>query len=624
MKLQVRSQNAFKKSNKETIKLMKRTHISSQIKMAACLMLVLTGFQQGYAQQDTLIKRDLTLERAYQLELEKPERKLILPELEEADYTKREPVFSLTGTPALITGDYSPLPPPEIRSAFPAQKQFGYVRLGAGSRQAYSGDAQVMLLRKDNQTLDVRLMHRSIYGDIKNASETDVRAYTNQNLLQATYQYHFTPFDLTVKAWEAYNAWNYYGDWKTTTDPDLTSSSAIIAPEAQWSSNTAIQVGLQSKQLQQRFHWALQAKAQLFRLGKGLTHATYTPEKSRGGREREIDLLGNVTYDLSNTLHLGIDARLRQFRHRAAESFGVQALDFEDHSWFTLSPYANLTYRQWDIKAGLQVSVPSDNDEQLRYNLIAGGQTSLSDKAVFRIEAGGGIQPNSYQEGFMQNPYLNPAVRLEPTYIPFKLDGSIDFRPIRELRLTPLFEYEYTRNLPTFYNAAASGGWNDLFTDQAYGKVFEVAYLKTIRYTLGANALLVPSKWMSFTNTFRYNLFHSSSDDPAIEHYLNNNNRKTWHRPGIVYQAKMDIFPADRFQLFAGYRWEGLRFAPGRTGNVEALQSIKDLQLGGSWQATRDVTIFLQFNNLLDHRHEAWYGYKVHGFSAMLGGSVHF
>jgi len=84
------------------------------------------------------------------------------------------------------------------------------------------------------------------------------------------------------------------------------------------------------------------------------------------------------------------------------------------------------------------------------------------------------------------------------------------------------------------------------------------------------------------------------------------------------------VRPVDRLTVFADYRLEALRYAPTATAFSRMLNPINDLSFGANYKMNKEVGIFMHVNNLLDQRYQVYYGYPVHGFTALVGGSVSF
>ena len=599
--------------------------------MNKSIILLLIAISSGFAlhaqkaTKDTIIRRDMVLEKEYQPEVVTSERMILLPELEKISAGKKQPIFSLTGNPARIKGEYLPLPAPELKAEYPAQDQLGYFSLGAGSKLSFFADGQLNLIRKPKQALDIRLMHSSIFGDITNTMNVNSRAYNNNNRIMANYKLHLPGNELTVGLSEKYNAWNYYGTWQ---NPLTAIGDAYPnVPGGQWLSDTKFSAGFKSKNLNQAFTWNIGAESHIFRLGRGIP-APLTTDKVKGGRENELHIKAILNYDISENFHIGLDGQILQFSYRSPDSYSLdetfyndQATYFKKQNWIVVNPYARWTYKKWEIKTGLKVTVPSLETQKVKYNLTASATTSINDKASFRLSVDGGMLPVSYREGFEMNQYLDPSIRIMPLWKPIGISAGIDYRPIKSLRISPVLEYERVNNMPFFYNGYPSPSE---YINQTYGHLFSVKYMKSNRISIGADVLYNYRNKLTISGNARYNQYVNYSDDATVDAQLDVNGRKAWYNPALEIQCRLDYKPVEKISLFAGYQIFAMRYAATPDAFSAKLDDINDLNIGVIWMMAKDVNVFFKLDNMLDQRYDIWNGYRVHGFSAMVGGSVSF
>lgn len=573
------------------------------------------------APKDTLIQRDLVMEKEYEPTVGPAEKLSSSPDLEVIKVEKQPLAFSITESPTTVHGDYNPLPAAGIDIPFPASNQFGFIRLGVGSRRSFLGDAQINLLRQTNQALDVNFMHRSVFGDILNSNEELVRAYTNKNFLRSSYKLHLENTEIDAHLSEKYNAWNYYGTWRTSALP----VGSLIPPSGQWSSDSEFGFNIKSKDMGQPFSYKLYAEGHLFRLGNGFESSATTDSKA--GREKEFSLKGALNYDINELFHLGLDAQMRNFTYRAPVSLALNGSNLSDidaaftnRRWFEFTPYGRMTYKRWLLTAGLKLSIPSLQNELVKPNIVASASTALSEKASFKVKLDGGVQPFSYREGLEMNPYLDPSVRLKSAWKVIDVSGQIDYRPSTRLRLSPAAGYDVTKDMPAFFNAyPLAKGVNDY-----YGNLFDVQYMNSNRFWIGMNGLYSFRSYLTIQGEVYYNKYVNFSSDNSVDNLLKENGRKAWNRPGLQTRLRADFTPIDELNLFIDYKVEAMRYTATRTNFSEVMNSINDLSLGANFKLTKDVGVFLHVNNLLDQRYEVWNGYAVHGFAAMIGGSVKF
>jgi len=577
-----------------------------------------TAKKKQTASKDTLIQRDLIMEKEYQPTVGPAEKLQVSPDLEKIVIDKQPLAFSIVESPTTIQGDYNPLPAAGIQMTYPASDQFGYVRIGVGSHRTFIGDAQINLLRQTNQSLDFNFQHRSVFGDITNSANELKRAYINKNNFVASYKLHLENTIIDANVAENYQAWNYYGTWRTDSLPP----NAFSIAGNQWSSDSKIGFGIKSKNPGQPFSYAINVDGHIFRLGKGVGVSN-----EKGGREKEFSMKAAINYDLNELFHLGLDAKMRNFTYRSpvsqpmnnTVSLGQVGESFVDRRWFEFAPYGRMTYKKWILAAGLKLSIPTLETERVKPNIIASATTALSEKASFIVKLDGGVQPLSYREGFEMNSYLDPAIRLKSAWKVIDLSGQIDFRPSNSLRLSPVVGYDITKDMPFFFNAFVTSG-----IDKAYGTLFDVKYMTSNRLKLGLNGLYSYRSLLTIQGEVNYNQYMNFSQTDAIDDLLKANGRKAWYKPGLVMRLRADITPLEELSFFFDYKVEGLRYAATTNSFCEKLQDINDLSLGANYKLTKDVGIFLHINNLLDQRYEVWNAYAHHGFTAMIGGSVKF
>lgn len=581
----------------------------------------------GQTGQDTLIQRDLILEKDYVPSIESTGAILLLPELESVSQEKRSADFTLSGSPAPLKGVYLPLPAPALETEYPASKKWGYFSFGGGSKSAFLGDGQVNLLRQSKQSLDLRLLHRSIFGDITNSMLETRRSFMNQNRLLANYSLHLPSHELKVSLGEQYNAWNYYGTWKVPSDPS--SVNDVNTPENQWLSNSHFSVSLASKTIQQAFSYNLGVNGHLFYLGKGINAAS-TTGNTKGGREGELGLHGALAYKLSESLAIGLDASLTNLSYRAPVSYTLYrefydnplgtADAFAKQNWIQVNPFARFAWKQWKLSAGLNVAVPSLESERVKWAPNLSGSTSLSDKAAFRVSVDGGIQLNTYRQGFDRNPYLDPFIHLKTAYQPINATAAIDWRPFKALRLTPRVTYSRTNDKAFFYNAIPDV--SDPI-NKANGQLFSALYMNENRFSIGTEAYYNFRSKLLFFAEAHYNHYANYSEDAAVDAQLAGQ-RNAWYQPGVDARFRLDASIYKTVSLFADYQLMAFRYASTPTAFMHRLGDIHDLSAGVNWQMGKNVQLFVRLNNLLDQRYEVWNAYKVHGLSALIGGYVTF
>ncbi len=574
--------------------------------------------------KDSIPYSDGTVDRKFQPVLESVDRILVLPNLEQQVETKQPMIFSIAESPASLKGEYNPLPAAGIQQEFPSAKQVGYVRLGVGNHRSFLGDVQLNLLRAPTQSFDINFMHRSIFGEVLFPSGEIDEAYNAENHAVMNYRASMPKTVLEVSLGERFNFWNMYGKAASLA------VDTLKTPGSQWSTDGYFTFGLRSKDLENPVSWAVKSEGHLFRLGNGVSSSTSKPTVSKGGSENEIKLTGSMNYDLNDRVRLGVDVKIRNFTYRLPTTFDIDATtpntppslatEFEDRDYLELAPNATLFYKNWRFKAGVKLSIPSLIRESVRPNLIASAITPLGRKMVLRFELDGGVEPLSYREGIAMNPWLDPSIRLRSAWKPLDLKAGLDIRLLSNLRISTEIGANNTLDAPFFSNVLPfTAGVNN-----ACGHLFTVEYMNSTQVHAEINGEYSVENLLTILGSVRYNSYSNTSENAIIETQLAANGRKAWYKPGVEARLRADVRPVDKLTLFADYRLEALRYAPTATAFSAMMNPINDLSFGANYKMSKEVGIFMHVNNLLDQRYQVYNGYPVHGFTALVGGSVSF
>ncbi len=337
-----------------------------------------------------------------------------------------------------------------------------------------------------------------------------------------------------------------------------------------------------------------------------------------------------MNYDLNERVRIGVDALIRNFSYRLPSSYDIDAVnpniipsltsEFENRDYLELTPNATLFIRNWRFKGGVKLSIPSIVSESVRPNLVASAITPIGRKVVLHIDLDGGVEPMSYREGVALNPWLDPAIRLRSAWRPYDVTGGLDFRPLSNLRISTEIGLNTTMDAPFFTNALpGSAGVNN-----ACGHLFTVEYMNSTKAHAEINGEYSIVNMLTILGSVRYNMYSNTSNNASTDALLAANGRRAWYKPGVEARLRADVRPVDKLTIFADYKMEALRYAPTATAFCKMMNPVNDLSFGANYKMSKEVGIFMHVNNLLDQRYQVYYGYPVHGFTAVVGGSVSF
>lgn len=585
---------------------------------------------QAKTAPDSLIRRDLLLEKEYNPMLETAGKIYRVPETEDLKTKETEVRFSISEAPAMTPGEYVPLRAAEARTYFPAREQKAYVRLGGGYHWATLGDAQWNILKGPRHLLDLTAWHRSSFGKVTLQPDLASRAKLVDSRVGLNYQWHLNSAEFRAGLSERFYAWNYYG--RSWSNLPMQNRDSLAMPGMQWFSDTRLSLGLESKPWDKAFDYAFNVDAHYFRLGKALAKDSLA---GAGPAETELDADLALNYQINDKLSIGLDTRVRAlFYQRGASS---QRFSLADHMqydpafaafndapvnafWFELNPRARYSLGLWDFGLGFRLSYLGG--QKMLIAPVASVNRPLGNWAKFNFEVDGGQKLYSYREGLELNSYLDPSIRLLPEYSPIALRGALQIKPLSGLNMTAFTGYSYTQNVAMFYNALPvdSGMLNHL----SYSKLFMTEYVKMNKLYVGLGFNFAYKKTLDLSAKLSYNHYIASSNDLKMDMLLSSNARRPWHKPAFEAEAMLNVSPTEQTAFFVSYHWEGTRYAPDYFSAFRRLPDIHYLSLGGSYDVTRRLGVFLHLNNVLNQFYEVWNDYPSQGFTAVVGASYSF
>ncbi|NLB03250.1 MAG: TonB-dependent receptor [Bacteroidales bacterium] len=580
--------------------------------------------------QDSIIRRDLLLEKEYNPMLETAGKIYRVPETEDLKTKETEVRFSVSEAPTMTPGEYVPLRAAEARTYFPAREQKAYVRLGGGYHWAALGDAQWNILRGPRHLLDLTAWHRSSFGKLILQPDLASRAKHVDSRLGLNYQWHLNSAEFRAGLSERFYAWNYYG--RSWSNLPFQNRDSLVVPGMQWFSDTKLSLGIESKPWDKAFDYAFNVDAHYFRLGKALAKDSLA---GAGTAETELDANLALNHQINDKLAVGLDGRLRTLFYQRAKA--SQRISLADHMqydpsfvafsdvpanafWFELNPQAKYSLGLWDFGLGFRLSYLGG--QKLLIAPTASVNRPLGDWAKFNFELDGGQKLYSYREGLELNSYLDPSIRLLPEYTPVALRGALQIKPLSGLNMTAFTGYSFTRDLAMFYNAlpADSGMLNNL----SYSRLFMANYVKMNKLYVGLGFNFAYRKTLNLSGKASYNHYIASSSDLKMDMLLSSNARRPWHKPAFEAEALLNFTPTEQTAFFVSYHWEGTRYAPDYFTAYRRLPDIHYLSLGGSYDITRRLGVFLHLNNVLNQFYEVWNAYPSQGFTAVVGASYSF
>lgn len=579
------------------------------------IFLLLTAIPVLAQTKDSLIHRDLVLEKDYEPSIQSAGKIDIRPEIEALNNQGTKVQFALSETPSKAETEYQPLRAARTKTYYPAQDQKGYLRLGVGNHWSFLGDAQWTALRGPKQDLDLALWHRSAFGKI-DLGDRQTNMKDADSRLQANYKLHLNTAVFKASLSNQLHFWNYYGSQQNTEYRSL--------PELQQSNHARLSLSLESKAWDRAFHYAIYSDGNLFSLRNALS--SYIPSGLFGKiSEWEWNAGIHAGYQLNEEWNLGLNGDFKQLSYQSSSN--VQP-DLSNLSWMELFPKISYQWNTWHFALGSRIAF--SNSREAKLSPFASAEKTLGEKACFDAQIDGGQNVYSYREGFSINPYIESYKRIRPEYRPFSIAGRLHWKPFPYLRLTPFGGYALTKDAVQFY-------LRNLYLTalgDCVNQLFSMQYVTENHAYAGIKLSAAYQELFSLDTEFSYHTYRSKNADDSYDY--------AWYKPRYQLDARLRFHPLEKWTLSADCHWRAGRRAVSINNYLDdsfvaytavpslantTISSLDDLLLlSAELQYTlhRRCHLFVQLNNLLNQSYEIWEGCPSFGFTAMAGASISF
>lgn len=569
--------------------------------------------------QDTILNRNVSVEREYRPVIQDAGKISIIPQVLEPKVEKMAAKYSDFNLPLNADFNIHTLPAAELAAEKNVGKQ-NFARIGFGTYLNSLIDAAFPLVNTSDMLLNVSLNH---LGTLES------KRFHTSSKVDASFEKLLKNFGIYAGVGGSHEYLRYYGNnFNRDSQIDPLSFAAqnsnptyteinraginttgrtfipyeFILPEDNtfWRMNAL--VGLSSLPLAKDIRYQADVKYNLFSAVNGLTeHQIHTQAKFSSPSDKN---------------RLGIDVDLYNMIYN---STSIPTFNFWDtYSVLNLNPYYSLEREQWNVRLGVKSAFSFVHGNIFSPSADVSGEWKLFPK--FLIVYGGitgGYELNSLDKTTAENPYMYSDLRVNDTYTPVNLfaglklkpfynvlfDAFVDFRQINNQYFFVNKEYKLT-NAPTPLTLMVAD--SSLFSNR-----FNVIYSNATLLKVGAR---VSYHWQDIMNVELKGAYNGWS--VATEQYA-------WNRP--KYEAELNVgYKIDKsFSVEANVFYQGGRFA--KLGSIAVSMPDKmDVNLSVNYQYNKQFSAFAKINNLINSQYQDFYGYDVQGINFMLGAAVSF
>ena len=569
------------------------------------------GFNASLWAEDSIINRNVTVEREYKPLIKDAGKINSIPKALEPVVEKTAPKFSDFNFPLNAEFNIHTLAAAELQREKRPDFKGGFARLGFGNYFNSLADFAYPIIKKPDMRLDVSLNHLATFG--KKAHSLTRGAFSLDK--------DFKTLNLYTGLGGGHEYFNYYGNNFNANNQVINLDTLAAFPNYGVETyNKPANIGIQTIRLDSlaaapdnNYFWRFNAYAGVrsLPLAKGIQYQMELNynllSQGTGITEHHFVTKGGISSELKNN-RAGIDFRMDNLMYRS------DSLN-NGYSIVTFNPYYSIQKQNLNIRIGVKSSLSFTKDTLL---INPTADITAEWKVIpkyFSIYGGltGSYDVNTMNKIFTENRYVNSYVQVENTYSPFNVYTGIKVKPIYNLLVDAYLDYKYFKNQYFFVNEQYSSGSAIIPIENLmlYSNRFNVIYDTASQLKIGMRA--------------NYNIRNRVNVElkAAINDWNLLTEQYAWNMPEWEASLNTDVHINRELSLSLNTFLEGPRYAKIGTSAIR-MRPIVDINIGASYLFNNWLSGYLKINNLINNTYQNYYGYQVQGFNVLIGGAVSF
>ena len=584
--------------------------------LSTVLLFFMSGFFALSAQQtDSVVTRNITIEREYQPVIQDAGKINSLPYFVEPKVVKINPEYTTNfSKPLDIAQNIHYLASAEL--AQPQRKsQEGFARIGIGTGFNSMADFMFPLVKKPDMKLDLILNHYGLFNDKAHSAtqaalnfdkkfNNSLNFYAGISGRHEYFKYYGNNFNRNDSIVDFSDLLNDLDAYLPTNGvrgaTNLTSLAALPKTNNLWRLN--LNTGIYTSPTTDDLRYGIHLDYNLFNAKNGIT-------------EQLIKLNANLNAELNDD-RIGIDFASNNQFYTTANSELEGAL--KNYFVLSINPYYSFERETFDLRVGVKSS----------FSFAYGRKISPSPDVHFELRAipqylavyagaTGGYQINSLNKIYLENHFLNPDALVDDTYTPINFYAGVKIKPTTGLLLDAYLDYKVVDNEYFFVNKeyiSIQELISSLYPtnyDRYYTNRFATIYSKANRLRVGGRASY------NYQNKFNAHL------ELAYNHWNVEDFSHAWNKPAFEMNFNTNFHITPKLNAYVNMYLGGKPYAKVGDMAVEMKPKI-DIGLGASYAVTDWMSAFLRINNLINSKYEQWHGYEAQGFNIMVGAAFNF
>ncbi|MGV8963238.1 MAG: hypothetical protein ACOH2V_07645 [Candidatus Saccharimonadaceae bacterium] len=552
-----------------------------------------------YAQQpkDTVLTRQLELEREFNPTLQDANKINSLPAIHEPQVSKANRAYATWATHATPPLEIALSQPGKIMTDIPFSLQKGYLFLNAGNYANIDGALGYRFLDGEIDKLSLMFLHNSSNGDLnynQGSESLSVKSQYMDNYVKLNYGHTFEGSKLNLHASYLNSQFNYYGN--TFGDPRL------LDDKKQMLGVFNVKAALQSTQTDLiNYYGSFNFHNFTTKYGRTLN------DKSLNGNQVEAIVDLNKSFMGGDNL-IGVKGDFTGVFYEDVKS------DISDKiSNFLMldaNPYVHFEGFNWKVRLGANLDFVFDDENKFYVSPNVALSVMLTENSSLYLNAMGGVAKNTYLDMYKESRYIRPNTIVKHSYSPVDIVAGTKIGAIDGFRIDIFGGYKKTEE--EHFLVLQQTNTTDPFTYQE----FLTPLLGDIAHShIGGR--IQSNIWSPLDVSVKVQKnFYSVTKAKGLD--VIPTDLKAWNKPGFETDIQATFSGITNLKLMLGYYFANDRWSVANESNVK-MNNINDLNAGAIYNINEMFSINLKANNILDQSHDIWYGYPAQGVN-ILGG----
>jgi hypothetical protein len=548
--------------------------------------------------QDSLLRRQLELERDFNPTLLDADKINSLPSLREPAIQKANTNYSTWSGRVTPPLEITLARPGNIMTAIPYHTQKGYLSFQAGNYANMDGAFGYRLLEKERETLAFTFTHQSTNGEVDYTQESTPGsndAYFMDNRGALAFHHRGEANNIRLNLSYLHSLYNYYGN--------RFGNDAYFNDERQRLGVLHASLGLVSKESDLlNYHGSLDLK----NFSTGLAY----PSSADPLKGNEIRIMAGFDKPFRNpTTKVGVDGSL------------VTALyggEWDNYLLVDAAPY--LRYEGYNRSARLGADIQFQTGDKTRVRVVPNIALRLgvSERTSLYANIHGGFDHNTFLDMMDESRYFLPVADVKPSFSVIDIDAGIRIGEMNGFRFDLFGGYRKTDD--AHFLVLRGHETTDDLGQGSFVEGLKPLYGNLTHTRIGG--MIHTNSWAPLELSLRvlkniYKVKNLSVDENITD------GPKAYNKPGVEVDLKGSLEVSEKLSFSMNYYFAGERWSYYGGENLE-MENINDLNLGVAYQISDAFSLSIKANNLMFQQYDLWYGHPAQGFNMMGGFTFRF